>query len=113
MYKDVETSILRGYMVAQLAYMILGLREFGKANNAYKTHGEIFRPLRFHVSGKFRNESQELHLKVTDHNHNLRSSIKEVIPLASRDVFSCSPDNYVFGMSKLVLNLIVLVVEKE
>lgn len=29
-YKDVETSILRGYMIAQLAYMILGLREFGK-----------------------------------------------------------------------------------
>lgn len=28
-YKDVETSILRGYMIAQLAYMILGLREFG------------------------------------------------------------------------------------
>lgn len=29
-YKDVETSILRGYMIAQLAYMILGLREFGE-----------------------------------------------------------------------------------
>lgn len=29
-YKDVETSILRGYMVAQLAYMILGLRDRGK-----------------------------------------------------------------------------------
>lgn len=29
-YKDIETSILRGYMVAQLAYMIMGLREFGK-----------------------------------------------------------------------------------
>lgn len=29
-YKDVETSILRGYMVVQLAYMIRGLRDFGK-----------------------------------------------------------------------------------
>lgn len=28
-YKDIETSILRGYMVVQLAYMILGLRDTG------------------------------------------------------------------------------------
>lgn len=35
-----------------------------------------------------------------EHNNNLRSSIKEVISHASRDVFSCSPDNYVFGNEK-------------
>lgn len=46
---------------------------------------------------KYRNESRDLHLKVMEHNNNFRSSIKEVIPIASRDVFSCSPDNYVFG----------------
>lgn len=46
---------------------------------------------------KYRNESRDLHLKVMEHNNNFRSSIKEVIPNASRDVFSCSPDNYVFG----------------
>lgn len=74
-YKDVETSILRGYMVVQLAFMIRGLREF--ENN--------------------RNLSKELHLKVIQHNQNLRASAKDVIQHASREVFACSPDNYVFG----------------
>lgn len=32
-YKDVEQSILRGYMVVQLAYMILGLRDRGMKIN--------------------------------------------------------------------------------
>lgn len=31
-YKDVETSILRGYMIVQLAYMILGLRDTGNVS---------------------------------------------------------------------------------
>lgn len=29
-YKDIETCVLRGYMVAQMAFMILGLRDRGK-----------------------------------------------------------------------------------
>lgn len=29
-YKDIETCVLRGYMVAQMAFMILGLRERGR-----------------------------------------------------------------------------------
>lgn len=63
------------------------------ANHVYKQNPK----LHFNLE-KYRNESRELHLKILEHNNNLRSSIKEVIPLASRDVFSCSPDNYVFGM---------------
>lgn len=34
-YKDVETSILRGYMVVQLAFMILGLRDLGKTMHSF------------------------------------------------------------------------------
>lgn len=37
-YKDVETSILRGYMVVQLAYMIRGLRDFGKIKLNFKNY---------------------------------------------------------------------------
>lgn len=44
-----------------------------------------------------RNESKELHQKVIEHNHNLRIRAKEVIGHAGREVFACSPDNYVFG----------------
>lgn len=35
-YKDVETSILRGYMVSQMAYMIRGLRDRGKQYFPYE-----------------------------------------------------------------------------
>lgn len=54
----------------------------------------------YHFPEKYRNESRNLHLKVIEHNNNLRASIKAVISHASRDVFSCSPDNYVFGEEK-------------
>lgn len=92
-------------MVAQLAFMILGLRDFGMKNIKFcgKTDAKINSKIIF--LGTFRNESQNLHLKVLEHNSNLRSSIKNVIPHASRDVFSCSPDNYVFGMFSFSFSL--------
>lgn len=48
-----------------------------------------------------RNKSKELHQKVVQHNHHLRASAKEVIGHASREVYACSPDNYVFGKLRL------------
>lgn len=99
-YKDIETCVLRGYMVTQMAFMILGLRDRGenwehpdRMNSSVNMKCVFI----FDFLEKYRNESRDLHLRIMEHNNNLRSSIKEVIQLASRDVFSCSPDNYVFG----------------
>lgn len=53
---------------------------------------------------KNRNDSQILHSTILEHNHNLRASMKNVIGPASREVFSCSTDNYVFGRAIIDAN---------
>lgn len=41
-YKDIETSILRGYMVVQLSLMIRGLRETGNTHTDFPQYLIMF-----------------------------------------------------------------------
>lgn len=81
-YKDIQLARLRGYITVQLAYMILGLRE----------------------REKYREESRKLRITFQDNNKRIQQSILDAIGHTNRDVTSCSPDNYIFGMRMLTHN---------
>lgn len=57
-YKDVETCILRGYMVAQMAFMIRGLRDRGKKNFIQNKFNFCFLNFLFPGFPTFRNVSE-------------------------------------------------------
>lgn len=46
---------------------------------------------------KFREGAKKLRILFDAHNSQFRQNIKDIIQQTSRDVSSCSPDNYLFG----------------
>lgn len=96
-YKDVQSAMLRGYIVAQLSHMIQGLRFRGSYHVIFPFEVRMINSKLDIISVESQKQSQILNKIFNEHCGNYRQGTREAVEYASRDVFSCSPDNYIFG----------------